>query len=50
MPLENERYVATFYSAPGYTKFHEFCVEANLSIEDYAPIIALQAKITDNKG
>ena len=50
MTLENERYVATFYSAPGYTKFHAFCAESNVSQEEYAPIISIQDKINNNKA
>ena len=48
--MEEETNVATFYSAPGYTKFHAICVKYDVSIEDYAPIVALQHNINYDKG
>ena len=47
--MEKERNIATLYSAPGYTNFHALWTEADVSIEDYAPIVALQAKTNGDK-
>ena len=49
IPLEKEINIAAFYSELGYTKFHALCAESGVSIEEYAPIISLRAKINDNK-
>ena len=48
IPFEKERNVATFYSEPGLTN-HAFCAESDVSIEEYIPIVYLQAKINDDK-
>ena len=50
VPLSKSTNVSTFHLAPGYTKYHAFCAEADLDDkEDYNDPMCHVAEITDDE-
>ena len=50
VPLSKSTNVSTFHLAPGYTKYHAFCAEADLNNEDdYNNPMCQVAEITDDE-
>ena len=48
VPLSKESNVGTFYLAPGYTKYNEFCCMMAQDEDDSSPIINMETPIQDN--